>query len=144
MFATLICDVARVRTLWLRSEDQLNQLIAILSTAAVGVKALGLVLETLNKRQSLRPEYQDYPPEATSGIFNRSFFWWLNPLFKQGYRHDLEVEDLFVIDKHLKASYEHTRFQKTWNSREYSFFLIIVAKLPNYPAPLHKPNPSMI
>ncbi|KAK4247619.1 ABC transporter [Corynascus novoguineensis] len=116
VFATLICDVARVRTLWLRSQDQLNQLIAILSTAAVGVKALGLVLETLNKRQSLRPEYQDYPPEATSGIFNRSFFWWLNPLFKQGYRHDLEVEDLFVIDKHLKASYEHTRFQKTWDS----------------------------
>src|SRR5689334_16131041 len=84
LFTSLLFDIARSRTLWLRAADGVNHAIAYVSTAAVAVKALVLVLEALGKRRLLRPEYQDYPPEATSGIYNRSFFWWLNPLFRLG------------------------------------------------------------
>ncbi|AEO61238.1 ABC transporter [Thermothelomyces thermophilus ATCC 42464] len=116
LFATLLCDIAYTRTLWLRAGDQLHHNIAILATAAVATKASILVLEALDKRGTFRPEFQDYPPEATSSIFNRAFFWWLNPLFKQGFRRDLDVDDLFLLDKHLRASYGFARFQSIWNS----------------------------
>ncbi|KAL2132691.1 hypothetical protein VTI74DRAFT_3471 [Chaetomium olivicolor] len=116
LLATLLFDIAHARTLWLRAADQLNQCIAYVSTAVVVVKAVVLVLEAMDKRRSLRPEYRAYPPEATSSIYNRSFFWWLNPLFKQGFSRELDVDDLFVLDKHLQASYGYKRFQTAWDS----------------------------
>lgn len=115
MFCTLLFDIAHTRTLWLRSSDYLNSIIAYVSAAAVAVKASVLVLETLNKRRLLRPEYQEYPPEAVKGIFDRFFFWWLNPLFLLGFRRVLDVDDLFVLDKHLEASYCQKRFLRGWS-----------------------------
>ena len=125
LLATLLFDITHARTLWLRAADHVNHNIAYISTAAVVIKSVVLILEALDKRRSLRPEYQAYPPEATSSIYNRSFFWWLNPLFWQGFSRDLVVDDLFVLDKHLQASYCYARFQAAWKSREYlvlSFF----------------------
>jgi ATP-binding cassette subfamily C (CFTR/MRP) protein 1 len=119
LLGTLLFDIAHTRTLWLRAADHVNQSISYISTAAVVVKFAVLVLEAVDKRRSLRPEYQAYPPEATSSIYNRSFFWWLNPLFWQGFSRDLVVDDLFVLDKHIQASYCYTRFQAAWSSREY-------------------------
>jgi hypothetical protein len=119
LLATLLFDITHARTLWLRAADHVNHNIAYISTAAVVVKSVVLILEALDKRRSLRPEYQAYPPEATSSIYNRSFFWWLNPLFRQGFSRDLVVDDLFVLDKHLQASYCYTRFQAAWKSGEY-------------------------
>jgi hypothetical protein len=116
LFTTLLFDIARSRTLWLRAADDLNPAIAYVSTAAVVVKAFVLVLEALGKQRLLRPEYQDYPPEATSGIYNRSFFWWLNPLFRLGFRRVLDINDLFTLDKHLQASYCFKRFRVAWAS----------------------------
>jgi hypothetical protein len=116
LLATLLFDIAHARTLWLRAADHLNQTIAYICVAAVVVKSIVLVLEALDKRRSLRPEYRAYPPEATSSIYNRSFFWWLNPLFRQGYSRELDVDDLFVLDKHLGASYGYQRFHAAWSS----------------------------
>ncbi|KAL2157845.1 hypothetical protein VTH06DRAFT_4897 [Thermothelomyces fergusii] len=116
LFATLLCDIAYTRTLWLRAAERPHQTIAELATAAVAIKASVLVLEALDKRDALRPQFRDYPPEATSSIFNRAFFWWLNPLFGQGFRRDLDIDDLFLLDKHLRASYGFARFQSLWNS----------------------------
>jgi hypothetical protein len=116
LLVTLLFDIAHTRTLWLRAADHLNQIIAYLSTTAVVIKSIILVLEALNKRRLLRPEYRAYPPEATSSLYNRSFFWWLNPLFRQGYGHELVVDDLFVLDKHIRASYCYKQFQGSWSS----------------------------
>lgn len=83
------------------------------------VKAVILVLEATEKRRLLRPQYRAYPPEATSSVFNRSFFWWLNPLFRLGFGRVLDVDDLFSLDKHLQASYCHKRFREVWTSGEW-------------------------
>jgi hypothetical protein len=131
LLATLLFDITHARTLWLRAVDHVNHNIAYISTAAVVVKFVVLILEALDKRRSLRPEYQAYPPEATGSIYNRSFFWWLNPLFRQGFSRDLVVDDLFVLDKHLQASYCYPRFQAAWKSGEYlpSFVFVSLSSL---------------
>ena len=118
LVATLLFDIARTRTLWLRAaaDHTTGRTIAYVSVAAVVVKAVVLVLEAVAKRRLLRPEYRACPPEATSGIINRSFFWWLNPLFRQGYRRVLDLDDLFVIDKHLASTYWYPRFRNAWAS----------------------------
>lgn len=118
LLVTLLFDIAHARTLWLRAADHLNQVIAYLATTAVVVKSIILVLEALDKRRVLRPDYRSYPPEATSNIYSRYLFWWLNPLFRQGFGHELEVDDLFVLDKHLQASYCYNQFQSAWSSGE--------------------------
>jgi hypothetical protein len=119
LLVTLLFDISHARTLWLRAADHLNQhIIPYICTAAVVVKLIVLVLEALHKRRWLRSEYRAYPPEATSSLYSRSFFWWLNPLFRQGYGRELEVDDLFVLDKHLQASYCYKRFSAAWNSGE--------------------------
>ncbi len=95
-----------------------------MSIAAVVVKSIVLVFEALSKRRWLRPEYQVYPPEATGNIYSRSFFWWLNPLFRLGFGRELALDDLFVLDKHLKAAYLYKQFETSWRSGQ-SFFIII-------------------
>jgi hypothetical protein len=118
LFATLLFDSARTRTLWLRAVDDPNHTIAYVSLTAVLVKALILGLEASSKRRFLRAEYRAFPPEATSSIFDRAFFWWLNPLFRLGFSRVLDVEDLFSLDKHLQASYCHRKFVEVWSSGE--------------------------
>ncbi len=123
LFITLLFDVTFTRTLWLRAADDFNYVIAYVSTAAVAVKAIILVLEALEKRRLLRPEYKAYSPEATSSIYNRSFFWWLNCLFRLGFGRVLDVDHLFPLDKHLEAPYLHKLFQSAWaSSKSPSFF----------------------
>ncbi|KAK4201212.1 putative ABC transporter [Triangularia verruculosa] len=134
LLATLLFDIARARTLWLRepyavSLDQdddsfdINKenSLAYLAITAVVVKGFLLVIEALNKRKLLRPEYRGYGygPEAASGIYNRSFFWWLNPLFWRGFKKGrvLDVDkrgDLPELDKHLQANYNHRRLGTAW------------------------------
>ncbi|KAK3903067.1 ABC transporter [Staphylotrichum tortipilum] len=116
LLATLLLDIAHARTSWLRAGDDLGIAIACISIAAVVVKSVVLVLEALSKRRLLRPEYQLYPPEATSSIYNRSFFWWLNPLFRQGFGHELALDDLSVLDKHVRAAYSYKLFETAWSS----------------------------
>ncbi|KAK4170055.1 hypothetical protein QBC43DRAFT_329617 [Cladorrhinum sp. PSN259] len=114
LFATLLFDIAHARTLWLRATDDLTLVLAYVSVTAVATKAIVLVLEAVEKRRLLRPEYRVYGPEATASVYNRSFFWWLNPLFRLGFRRVLDVDDLFALDKHVQASYEHNRFRAAW------------------------------
>lgn len=128
LLATLLFDVARARTLWLRAETRLNYAIAQVFAATVVVKAFILVLEGLRKRRLLRPEYQSYPPEATSGIYSRSFFWWLNSLIRLGFSRVLGIDDLFVLDKHLEASYLQERFRLAWGSGEFNHSLFLPQK----------------
>ncbi|KAK3311692.1 P-loop containing nucleoside triphosphate hydrolase protein [Chaetomium strumarium] len=123
LLATLLFDIAHARTLWLRASlyssfgGSISNAIAYLAVAACVVKGcVVLVLEAVEKRRaSLRDRFREYPPEATASIFNRGFFWWLNPLFRRGFfGRELDVDDLFVLDKHLRAEYCFARFQAAW------------------------------
>lgn len=95
--------------------------LAYLAVTAVVVKGFLLVIEALSKRRVLRPEFRGYGygPEATSGLYNRSFFWWLNPLFWKGFQKGrvLDVDkrgDLPELDKHLQAGYNYRRLGNAW------------------------------
>ncbi|KUM60794.1 hypothetical protein ACN42_g6342 [Penicillium freii] len=115
LFCSLLFDIARSRTLWLRSVDAFNNTLAIVATVAVGVKLLLFVLEAVEKRHILKSEYAGYPPEATAGFYNRAVFWWLNPLFKIGFTGVLRVEDLFSLDKELSSERLLARFDEKWS-----------------------------
>ncbi len=111
LFFSLIFDIARVRTLWLILEDGV---IAIVMTTVFVVKFLILGLESMEKRSILAPEYQNYPPEATTGMFGQSVFWWLNSLFLQGSRKILFLDDLCPLDRQLYSERLHQQIQSAW------------------------------
>jgi ATP-binding cassette subfamily C (CFTR/MRP) protein 1 len=115
LFFTLLFDIARARTLWIREADAYSNIIAIVSTVTVGLKALILLLEAVEKRLILRPVYKSYPPEATSSVYNKSFFWWLNPLFAKGFMRLIRIDDLFTLDKHMFSERVHERMEAAWN-----------------------------
>lgn len=53
-------------------------------SSILGVKVLLLVVEEITKQNILNTPYSKYPPEALSGIINRAFVVWLNPLMWRG------------------------------------------------------------
>ena len=93
-------DVARTRTLWLIGDFRH---MAIVQTISLGIKIGILILEGYGKRKILLGQYQDLPPEATSGIYSRSVFWWLNPIFRVGFKKSLKLADLGSLDPPLRA-----------------------------------------
>lgn len=115
LFFTLLFDATRARTIWLQ---QYNHLLAIAMTASVALKAIVLVLESVDKRRFLRPDYASYPPEATSGIFNRGVFWWLNPLLQRGFSKLLRIDDLYTLDKHLRSDRLHRLLSEAYEDGE--------------------------
>ena len=111
LFISLLFDIPRARTIWLQGYGYAT---AVVLTTSIVVKFLALLLEIKEKRGILRPQYQSYPPEATSGIFNKFFFWWQNSLLRKGFSNSLTVDDLFVLDKHLAAEYLQDLLQTAW------------------------------
>ncbi|PQE04085.1 ABC multidrug transporter protein [Rutstroemia sp. NJR-2017a BVV2] len=99
LFASLLLDIARVRTQWLlpNREDS----IGLTLTISVLLKVVILCLEATEKRKHLVSTYRNYSRESTSGIFNHLFFWWLNPLFLTGSGKVLSFEDLHSIQRPL-------------------------------------------
>ncbi|KIA75537.1 ABC multidrug transporter [Aspergillus ustus] len=104
LLVTLLFDVTRTRTLWLRDASDSGKLIAIVASFAVGVKFILILLEGWEKKAILKDKYQNYPPEARAGLVNRALFWWLNPLFFKGFFQILRVEDLYNLDKRLGSA----------------------------------------
>jgi ATP-binding cassette subfamily C (CFTR/MRP) protein 1 len=75
LLLTLPFDGARARTLWL---GRATRPVAAAFTSALGIKLFILIAEAIEKRSILLDRYRNSSPEATSGIYSRSFFWWLN------------------------------------------------------------------
>src|SRR5699024_11189867 len=86
-------------------------------TATVAVKAVMLLLESRKKTRYLKQAHADLPPEATSGIINRSFLWWLNDLFRRGLHTDLTLDDLYPLDDELASGPLSTKIQQAWSQR---------------------------
>ena len=81
LLISLVFDFIRIRTL-------LNMgyysLIVSLLAADMAIKLCLLFLEGKNKRAFFSNADSERPRQETSGIFNRSVFWWLNSLFLTG------------------------------------------------------------
>ena len=114
LLLSLLFDIARLRTLWLLHGAVVRNL-AVVMTISTAVKVAVLILEAQDKRSILLGQFMDLPPEAISGIYNRSLFWWLNPLFWKGFSKILRIGDLYSIDEELKSSALQQRFQARWN-----------------------------
>lgn len=111
LLISLAFDAVQVRTLYLKHVDRA---ILGLFSADVGIKLILLLLESQNKRSQLRAPYRSYPPETTSGVFNRSFFLWLNPIVFHGFRKALTLDDLFASDPELLSEPLLRQMQLSW------------------------------
>ncbi|KAL8995121.1 MAG: hypothetical protein Q9169_005084 [Polycauliona sp. 2 TL-2023] len=111
LFFSLSFDAAKLRTLWLQGY---NTDPAIVSSLAFAFKLVLLILEAQTKRKSLRVEWKSKSPEATSGLFGKWLFLWLNPLFRRGYGSSLSVEELLPLDKQLMADYLYEKVRQPW------------------------------
>jgi len=112
LFSTILLDLPRVRTAWLLDA---NYTAASIFTVTFSLRILLLALESrLKWKYTESPD--NVPPEERQGIFGRIFFWWLMPMFLEGYKRDLTMEDLFAIDDDLKGDRLLRRLTKSWNS----------------------------
>ncbi|KAI9645295.1 hypothetical protein NHQ30_006030 [Ciborinia camelliae] len=112
LLLTLPFDMARARTLWL---DHANIPTAAVFTSALGVKIMVIIAEAVEKRHILLDRYRQTSPEATSGIYSRSFFWWLNAIMTTGFQRIIRNEDLYAIGEEMSSQTLYFRAQNAWD-----------------------------
>ncbi len=112
-FFTIVLDLPRIRTQWILDG---NNIISSLLTVAFVMRIILLFVESLQKwkHSSLSPE--SIAPEDRQGVFGRTFFTWLNPMFLEGYNKDLTMDDMPQIDDGLKGEVLYVRLLKHWKS----------------------------
>jgi ATP-binding cassette subfamily C (CFTR/MRP) protein 1 len=111
LLLTLPFDMARTRTLFL--SDASKPLAGVFS-GMIGVKILVLIAEAMEKRGILLEPYRGLSPEETSGIYSRSFFFWLNKLMTSGFSRLLSNSDLYPIDSQMSAATLKSEMQRSW------------------------------
>lgn len=90
--------------------------IAAVFSSSLIVRLLVLVTEAMEKRDILLSRHQHHPPEATSGICSRSFFWWLNSLYSSGFQRSLGNDDLYPIDDSMTSSVLRDHLRRVWTA----------------------------
>lgn len=110
---SLILDLARTRTLFFYTN---NDAVAIVNAVGYGVKLILFILENIEKRQWLLPEFARASHEETCGALNRALFIWLNSLFIQGFHNKLTVKQLFALDKEIELAATPTGLMDEWES----------------------------
>jgi hypothetical protein len=108
---TSISDIERSRSYALSPD---LDLVATVFASRLGLKVFLAIVEARDKRRLLLQHFANSPPEATNGIYKRATFWWLNPLFRKGFSASLSVDDLFELDKPLRADYLHHLIGSSW------------------------------
>lgn len=114
LIASLLLNIPQARTLFLRHNDIS---IAAVFAASIGAMLLLWILEARNKTKHLKYPYKEYPPEATRGVWNRTFFWWLNSLFVRGFKRILSLEDLYQTPPSLSSERLRDEMQAVWDQR---------------------------
>ncbi|PMD49040.1 ABC transporter-like protein [Hyaloscypha variabilis F] len=115
LLLTLPFDAAQLRTKWIRGDDLAASGVA---SSVLAIKLLVLISEATEKRRILSTPYADPSPEATSGLYSRGVFWWLNSLFRLGFRNVVNEDDLFAVDRDLKSKALGIRFDRHWVNRK--------------------------
>ncbi|KAM4711152.1 ATP-binding cassette sub-family C member 4-like isoform 2-T2 [Anableps anableps] len=54
-------------------------------------------------------------PAATANILSKIFFWWLNPLFRIGYKRRLEEEDMYEVLQEDRSEVLGQELQRYWD-----------------------------
>lgn len=126
LFFSLLCDAARLRTLFLIEDPEVRS-IAVVGALSAAIKVGVLISEASSKRKDLLEQYRNLSPEATSGTYSKAVFWWMNGLLKAGYCSLLGVSDLYEIDERLSSVVVGRRFETAWaaanKTRKHALFL---------------------
>jgi len=93
--------------------------IPVLFTCGIALQCVMIVLESTEKRGILIQPYRNVSRETTSGIVNRSLFFWLTSLFITGYRGILSLKDLYPLDSQLRSQQLHEALQRAWERGKY-------------------------
>ena len=113
LLLTLPFDVARTRTLFLADA---SKPLAGAFAGMLGVKILVLLAEAAEKRGILLEPYRGLSPEETSGLYSRSFFFWLNKLMTSGFSRQLTNNDLYPIDHHMSSVRLKAEMKRSWEA----------------------------
>ncbi|KUJ16558.1 multidrug resistance-associated protein [Mollisia scopiformis] len=112
LFFSVLFDAVQLRTLWMI--PGLDTIAGVFS-ASFSAKATLLILEAVEKGPYLAPPYRWTTPEALSSVYNVSVFWWLNRLFRTGFRKVIAFEDLYTLDPNLQSEKLHVLSQASWD-----------------------------
>jgi ATP-binding cassette subfamily C (CFTR/MRP) protein 1 len=112
LLVTVLFDIARTRSLWIQHAPKP---ISIVFSAMLAAKLIVACAEALEKRNILLSQFQDTSLEATSGIYGRAFFWWLNKTMSTGFRSVLRKGDMFPIEKGISSAVLKTKAEKLWS-----------------------------
>lgn len=111
LFLSVLLDLAQARSLWIRHG---LERVAVVFILALSIKSVLLLLEEAPKTGLLVEKFKDVAPEATSGIINRTVFWWLNVVFKRGYRTLIDMPDLDALEEKLTSDWLLETVGKQW------------------------------
>ena len=109
LILTIILDLALTRTLWIRSG---MQALASIFTVSLVLKTVLLVLEETPKRLSTGEKGS--VRETSVGVVNRSFFWWLNHLFVEGFRGLIDLGSLGALNEKFNTYDLSERIEERW------------------------------
>ncbi|RLM01880.1 hypothetical protein CFD26_103018 [Aspergillus turcosus] len=107
----ILCDVARARTLWLVSSSS-SPTVPSMFTAATFMTVLLLILEERRKK-GIASDASAPTRETKSGVWDRTFFIWLLPVFRRGFRGLLTIDDLAEVDAELQADVLYHKLSKS-------------------------------
>lgn len=116
LFLSGLLDIPRVRTLYMLTPSSTG--VAIVFTFTLVCRVLGFVLENVEKRQYLLPQYYTVPGAMLHGPVNHAFFVWLLPLFRIGYARILKLEDMFPFEQRLQSKPLYDRLADSWEKCE--------------------------
>ncbi|RYC62020.1 hypothetical protein CHU98_g4189 [Xylaria longipes] len=119
IFLTLVLDAVCLRSSWLITTSSAKSSSALVGAqgAAIILKILSLVLESLNKpasRYSKPESYGLYSSEQRAGVFGRTFLSWLYPIFSSGYRRPLTPDDLCLLETCLSGTELRKNLETSW------------------------------
>lgn len=120
LFSNTLLWILRIRTLWLANE---SMSISVISTVVLTFNVATLGLELKSKKSWLNSEDKGRSPEELGGIFDRSFFLWINKLFRRGFHESLTCNDLFPIDHSLSSQALGKRLSKQYKGQKGMFCL---------------------
>jgi ATP-binding cassette subfamily C (CFTR/MRP) protein 1 len=130
LLVSLLLNIPQARTLFLRHNGPTA--IAAIFVATIGAMLIVWILEARNKTTDLKEPYKEYPPEATHGVWNRTFFLWLNPLFVKGFKKLLSLDDLWQTLPDLSSEKLRDEMQAVWDRRCELHLLFNLHNLANF------------
>lgn len=120
LVATIAFDGVKARTQFTRTG---LTSIGALYIASMALKVALVILGEFSKKALIRDPAtrRDTNPEATSGFWNRVFFFWVNKTMWTGFKSFLHLEDLPSLEAEFRSDHIHAHFHSRWNKGNQSF-----------------------